>query len=130
MKHLAFIVVSLALSSLPVLPQEKKDTGIDLQRECLAIQATSRSSYDYQQAAHCFGYIMGVRVPLRIWQETNSEKHLPLTDVPACIPLEATNGELVQVVLHYLDQHPNKLHMGYDELVLLALGDAYPCSAN
>jgi len=46
-----------------------------------------------------------------------------------CIPLNTTNGQVVGVVIKYIDQHPPENPKGSDFalLALRALQDAWPC---
>jgi Rap1a immunity proteins len=45
----------------------------------------------------------------------------------ACIPLSVTNGQVRDVVLLYMKQHPEKRHYGAAGLVAGALAEAFPC---
>jgi Rap1a immunity proteins len=46
-----------------------------------------------------------------------------------CIPLNTTNGEVVRVVIKYIDQHPPENTKGseFALLALRALQEAWPC---
>lgn len=46
-----------------------------------------------------------------------------------CIPLNTTNGQVIGVVIKYIDQHPPENPKGSDFalLALLALQEAWPC---
>jgi hypothetical protein len=129
MKRLAFLAVVVALSLFPVRSraQQVGPTGIQLQEECqaaIALEAKKEQTKgEYGKAAHCIGYVNGVSITLREWQRIDKQS------ARVCLPDKATTGEYLKVVLHYLDQHPNKLHMVYGVLILEALKDAYPCSA-
>ena len=125
MKHFALAATVLALGMFSTR-SHAQDTGVDLQEEC-QVALSPNTAGDYQKAAHCFGYVSGAAFAITMWEGTNKEKHLGLEDVPACLPKNGTNHEYVRVVLHYLDEHPNKLHESYGILVFLALRDAYPC---
>jgi Rap1a immunity proteins len=45
----------------------------------------------------------------------------------ACIPYNVPNGELVRVVVHFMDQHPESLHLRLPTLAIAALAQARPC---
>ena len=43
----------------------------------------------------------------------------------ACIPYSVPNGELVRVVIHFMDQHPELLHWRLPALAIAALAEAW-----
>jgi hypothetical protein len=125
MKRLAiFAVVVLGLLSIS---SHAQDSGIELQTECQSVGLSSPTPLDSQKGAHCLGYIAGVAVTLKWWEQSKTSKHLSVEDVPACLPDHATTSEYRQVILKYLADHPNELHHHYAVLIVLALADAYPC---
>ncbi len=44
-----------------------------------------------------------------------------------CVPDEVTVGQITKVVVKYLKDHPEKLHLGAGLLTMTALKDAFPC---
>jgi hypothetical protein len=46
---------------------------------------------------------------------------------PFCVPDDATNGQMVRVVVNYIDRHPEKMHMPFTHLAAEALLKAWPC---
>jgi len=126
MKRLTLVFAVLgAILSAPI--SHAQNTGIDLQRDCRAVLTESRTTEEAVNATHCLGYISGAAFSVTMWEATNRDKHLGLDSVPACLPSNGTNHEYVEVVLHYLDENPNKLHLSYGLLVFLAFRGAYPC---
>jgi hypothetical protein len=128
MKRLAFFVVVLGLSLFSAR-SHAQTTGIDLQHDCQLMLATNRTADDSIHAAHCLGFINGVGYSIKMWEGYVKQKQLDRKDVPACLPENGTGEEFVKVVLHYLDEHPNRLHESYGLVVVFALHDAYPCTA-
>lgn len=128
MKRFVFAAVVLGLV-LAAARSHAQDTGIDLQRDCQSVLTQNRTSEEAISAAHCLGYISGAAFSITMWERTNKDKHLGVESVPACLPENGTNEEYVEVVLHYLNENPNKLHFSYGLLVFLAFRDAYPCPA-
>jgi hypothetical protein len=63
--------------------------------------------------ATALGYILGV--------------HDVSSGVSICSPSQAIAGQLVDIVLKYLAEHPQKLHEKASDLVLNALSLAFPC---
>jgi hypothetical protein len=66
----------------------------------------------------CFGLVSGIA-----WTIGGGG----LTDACADIPEKATGGQLVQVVVRYIGQRPNRLHEPFRQLAAEALVDAWPC---
>lgn len=46
-----------------------------------------------------------------------------------CLPKGVTLGQTVRVILKYLENSPQSLHMDFPILALYALGAAWPCPA-
>ena len=115
----------------PTRSQENVDTGMALQKECQAAVSYKNdpSPLTMQYGAHCFGYVGGLTNMLRLWEATNKANNVSLDGVPACLPEDGSTGQYVRVVLHYLDQHPERLRMAYALLIVTALRDAFPCPA-
>src|SRR5436190_1415229 len=45
----------------------------------------------------------------------------------ACVPIRATVGQLVDVVVKYLREHPKDRHHAAAALIITALPEAFPC---
>lgn len=63
----------------------------------------------------CIGYVVGV---MSVVQYTNY----------FCRPVKSTHSQATLVVMKYLSDHPEKLHLDADGLVLDALIEAFPCA--
>jgi len=48
----------------------------------------------------------------------------------ACIPKEVTNGQLVRVVVGFMEGHSELLHWRLSDLTIAALAEAWPCPKN
>lgn len=72
----------------------------------------------------CLGLVAGVRDTMHVYNKLS-------TTVPealrVCFPRQVTNEQSAQIVLKYLQNHPEKLNISYLPLVVAALSDAYPC---
>jgi hypothetical protein len=44
-----------------------------------------------------------------------------------CLPLNATNGQLVEIVIKYLKGHPETRHTRASDEIYIALQKAFPC---
>ena len=62
----------------------------------------------------CIGYVVGV---MSVMEYINV----------LCRPVKSTHSQATLVVQKYLSDHPEKLHLNADELVLDALQEAFPC---
>lgn len=126
MKSLAFVAVVLALGLLPTR-SHAQNTGIDLQQECRAVSISQPTPFESMQSAHCLGYIAGAAYMLSLVGGPDDNKQPGYKPIPVCLPDKGSTQEYIEVILHYLDEHPNMLHESYGYLVWSALFDAYPC---
>ena len=63
----------------------------------------------------CIGYVAGIMSVMEY------------IDV-LCLPAKSTHAQATLVVQKYLSDHPEKLHLNAEELVLDALQQAFPCT--
>jgi hypothetical protein len=69
----------------------------------------------------CGGYISGIADTLdtlEVWKGPIGE---------ACIPVTATISQLMKIVIKYMEEHTENLHLSATSLVLSALHQAFPC---
>lgn len=116
--------VLLTLATLLVLPvgaavQDGNATGIALLRDC---EESLRASGDFARARYCSGVVEGTARTLAFLAGENA-----LTGWQVCMPESASGDQLVQVVLQYLSERPQELHLPDAQLVAAALAAAYPC---
>ena len=52
---------------------------------------------------------------------------LSYTDSHGCVPNAVTTGQVVRVVVKYIDSHPERMHEDFGALALEALRSAFPC---
>jgi hypothetical protein len=52
--------------------------------------------------------------------------YLPLR-IASCPPTQVTNGQMIRVVIAYIDARPRRMHEDFRDLVLEALHQAWPC---
>ena len=90
--------------------------GNDLSDQCGAALAGQFGA----RAGLCVGFINGYRQLATMLPE---QKLL-------CLPSEnVPNGQLIKVVVKYLDQHPEKLHLPAAQLIYESTNEAFPCPA-
>jgi hypothetical protein len=75
---------------------------------------------------YCLGQMRALLVVLRVsslqmYRGANKPK------IEACHPERITSGDAVQVVMRYLERHPDELREPGSLLALYALSEAYPC---
>ena len=118
---LAVIVVASGLWATPAAGQELRNDGNELLQNCeYLISQNVESDMAFYGAARCTGIVRGVWLATQL-ASTHMGGNL-------CAPDEGTTGQMARVVVKYLKDHPEELHM--DEVVLIsqALLDAFPCS--
>jgi hypothetical protein len=102
----------LLIGCLPA--QAGFDTGNRLYEDC--------RSPNYFNRGYCGGYVTGI---IDTIESLQSRGVLPADAL--CIPEASTKGQLVDVVLKYLEQHPERRHLESGALVPEALNLAFPC---
>lgn len=73
-------------------------------------------------AGLCLGYLKGVAEMSRLREKLPK---LP----PVCVPDAVTVGQVRNIVVRYLEEHPEELHYSSIILVTNALDEAFPCEA-
>lgn len=104
------------------------NTGADLLHQCQkATIEKGMTESDVADLSYCVGFLRGMTTAFDFWRFAHSKavKNTP----PACLAEGATNQELALVIVHYLNEHPTKLHEPYANVAIEALRDAYPCAA-
>jgi hypothetical protein len=70
----------------------------------------------------CLGFILGAHDAVRDAQELGF-----LAGKIHCTPTNATTGQVRDVVVRYLEEHPAERHINASALVADALREAFPC---
>jgi len=124
MKKLAllFVAVSLFVAS-PVMAELGIyfTDGNSLQKNCIETEKETTIN-NALPSGLCLGYIRGV-------SDLHSTLSRNLLPKPLfCSPKNATAGQLVKIVIKFLNEHPEiMLHEPASGLVLCALIEAFPC---
>jgi hypothetical protein len=77
----------------------------------------------------CAGYVVGL-IEGADFEAQWVEADLKLTrkaSKAVCRPAAVENGQLVKVVLKFIDAHPEQAHLPTVAIVMYALSEAYPC---
>lgn len=78
------------------------------------VQSRTGSAADYFPAGQSLGFVSGVASAL--------ERTL------FCFPVGMAKGQLTDIVLQYLETHPEERHLFGVDLVIMAIGPKFPCS--
>ncbi|MFM7273629.1 MAG: Rap1a/Tai family immunity protein [Gammaproteobacteria bacterium] len=108
------LLLPLFVASLPATAAF--DTGNRLYEDC--------SAENYFNRGYCGGYVVGIVDTIEALQGRGV---LPANAL--CIPEGATKGQLVDVVLKYLGDNPDRRHLDAGALVPEALNRAFPCAS-
>jgi hypothetical protein len=111
-KITALIVLALGVAlARPVLAEDDQTSGNYWLRECKKDPKQLAQSSGSFQYGWCFGVVYGLSVH-------------PLICVPTQVPVV----QEMDVVLKYLDAHPETRHKSFRLLALEALKEAFPCA--
>ena len=107
------LVVGMALPSLAQAQVSLINSGTKLLEQCSdwAKPDSEQTPSSYQASAFCSAYVAGVFDAMD----------------NVCPPDGVTYGQMVRVVLKFLNDHPERLHEGRFRLVVDALRAAWPC---
>jgi len=93
--------------------------GNDLRDQCGAALEKQTGA----RAGLCVGYINAYRELAAMLPES--------AGIKLCLPAPGVgNEQFIKIVLKYLDQHPEKLHLPAAQLIYDATDEAFPCHAN
>lgn len=70
----------------------------------------------------CFGLIQGIKDLNTLYRVKDEGSAF------FCPPDEVTLGQAARIIIKYMRDNPNKLHMPDSILIIAALEDAYPCT--
>ena len=126
MKRTGLIVVLLAfgwISAKPLAAQGAEAfTGENLRDACdslvLAVRGISPISQEDPGAMLCLGFIAG-------WTQAMEE----VADKPFCLPPagESRPGDLADLIVTYVDGHPDRNSAPAHQVVMEAFTDSFPC---
>jgi Ssp1 endopeptidase immunity protein Rap1a len=104
--------------------------GNSLLESCnAALKAKDDSSAHVDRGAawYCIGYVQGIRESLDAQRLLSSSTH---ADDPSgiSIPEEVENGQVIRVVVRWLQNHPESLHEEKIVIMIWALREAFPAT--
>lgn len=99
-------------------------TGIDLQQKCKSLMGDKpTSSFDN---GFCAGFITAAIADETMWQAFDRDQG-QIHVLNFCFPDNGTNGQALQVLIKYLDEHPEELHKPAIFILHEAFNAAFPC---
>ncbi|WP_148193086.1 Rap1a/Tai family immunity protein [Pseudomonas syringae] len=100
----------------------KAETGTEMAGHCRAFLNEKPDPDQSFGAGVCAGLVYGVTDTLKTAHIASPEA------VSVCIPIEGfTMGQAAQILLKYLDDHPETLNNNASVLAIKAFRKAYPC---
>lgn len=132
MKNANLFFISSGLFLLSLNPTNvMAQTGVALLEQCeqsLAIK--SGDATNLFGAGYCLGTVKGMALVLAATAEYS--KGDQGQKIPICIPLSAAQSpeQNIRIVIKYLKDHPETLHLQDTSLIINALGKAFPCDSD
>lgn len=124
--HMQLRIIMVFLFGMISVPSFCLADGNDLLRKCnaviLAADAGIKLSKDsYIDIGWCLGYVEGIRDTAHIYQSIFKENKV------YCIPQGVENGQIIRVILKYLNEHPHMLHEHESLLGMLSIRNSFSC---
>jgi Rap1a immunity proteins len=117
------IVILLMSVSLPVYSLNQYLNGNQLLSDCKEIIKIAENDPDYRPmpAGRCHGYIISASDVHNAYAEWG---HMKPT---FCKPDGITSGQLVRIVMKWMEAHSESLHLAASSLVINAFNEVFPC---
>jgi hypothetical protein len=115
MKKMVYLIFVFLLST-PLTTYAETD-GNSLLKRCsnVVLMADGKhTGVDEFEAGYCFGLISATAI-------------MSTKGYGICAPVTATTLQMSKVVIKFLNENPDKLHMHDTFLVLMAMENAWPC---
>ena len=119
MKRLTGAAVAMGLATaVPVPARAQFYTGNEIYGDC---QASESDAAYFQKWARCTSYVTGAFDAILLARQLN--------DKPDCTPDRLTVGQMRDVAVKYMREHPENRNMSAAAIVLLSIMDAWPCGS-
>jgi hypothetical protein len=128
MKKLVLFVLTASLLISCIAPHVRAEVdGTILLDNCTEaikyIDNKNDPSINFTAVNYCVGYISGIND-----LHTSFIASVSCFDPPKyCVPQQIKPEQLVQVIVRFLNIHPEDLHFQGSDLIIAALKDAFPC---
>jgi hypothetical protein len=124
------LILYIAILAVSVCSHaQTRQDGTELLKSCARFSTPAPNGKLDESAAieaiGCSSLVRGVMETLLIWETTDSKRDA--ISLHGCISAEIGNYQAIRVVTKYLNDHPEKLHLGDTVLIRLALTNGFPC---
>ena len=119
---LGMVIVFVVMSSIEAQDQGVSFTGKSLLSNCEDAIGNKQTI----EAGLCIGQIHGIWRQLSVLSLADPVV-LDIKELKICDPRETSLQAMIKVVIKYLEEHPERLHMQSTGLIGFALRDAFPC---
>jgi hypothetical protein len=123
--------LAFAMGTSSEAPQQDHFSYADGNRLLLSCQALDSTARDYQTGldrVYCLGYVSGVYDASKTLRYSVAQARAETLPPLFCDPDGGIEiGQAARIVLKWLRNNPEKLHLEGDISVLQALRDAFPC---
>jgi hypothetical protein len=130
MRTFLWSVVFLLISGCLVAQDDWKGDGSSLFTKCSLAQRVfdgeTLSSADAAEGAFCVGYLWGSHDTDFMVQMLEEREKITLMK-HACPPSNSSTAQAVRIVVKYLRDNPERLHMPASVLVTDAIRSSFPC---
>ena len=122
MKCFTLIFAALILLPLPVFGSN--DELVDGCRNVVKVvdgRAIPKDDGTDHGIGYCLGWVQGMRFMSDYWQDKHSDAKLKFV-----IPEDVTNGQIIRILVAFLDQYPSAREKHEFAVFLAAMGAAFP----
>lgn len=126
---LALVVICALVGSAHAAGDYPGDSGNAFVRTCSGIDRDDKdkTNVELEKDVACVGYISGLTDGATAEHAfAHSETHKSVPE-PYCLPAKVEYGQLIRIVLKYINDHPETAHMRTPPLAVLAWQKAFPC---
>ncbi|MGQ0698113.1 MAG: Rap1a/Tai family immunity protein [Panacagrimonas sp.] len=99
-------------------------SGSTVLRGCNSVLNNEKRSNSLEQG-ECLGTIAAIMTVFSYIATLPASARPPTLD--ACLPDEATVGQVVRITVKWLEENPEYLHLAAAQLAMNAVRDAFPC---
>jgi hypothetical protein len=125
---IARAVIVVAASALALATEEARaETALEVASMCSELANApvqgNEIAFPHDEASQfCWGVFAAIQeLATVVWSHSGTRMF------NACVPTASTRIELIKVFLKYANDHPERLHEPFRNLILPALIEAYPC---
>ena len=130
--YLPLLLLGFALPLTPAFAQSPNDGNALLHNCSLVVKMADgdsvMSTVDNLNAGVCVGLVRDIMDTMTLWQSVDHGGPVDNTAMHGCIPDSIKTIHGARIVVKYLNDHPERLHVPDTRLVLMAMVDAFPCS--